>query len=566
MSKVNSEDCLNSRSTASLRLSSRVAALWLVFALLGTVAFFLRHRNVSLDGDYQGWASASCMIMARAFAQLGTWHTHLVPFQNNLPIGSDPDVYLHWPPLYPIVLSVFLRLFGDTPSSGRLLELAIVLASAAFVWLIAKRLYTSLVATLATFFFLTARATSEGASAILQQPLAVLFALVSVYCFLRAIPDGDSESTASQPGSIPFVVVGAVATALAILSAWDPIFIPFGLFTAAIYMRRRRAIRLAALYCVVAVVTFAGVQLLYILSYPRLFANQVATIAYRAGLPFHGEHGVRLATIVDVVHYEDQFGLVTAWWRAMRNVEQFFPSVVLVATLIFIAIWWGNGKRADQPATWALGGLLLPTVIWFVAMRNYVAIHSFPLVLAAPFVAIAAGFILDRLWTRFSASPTDKPLLWTLRIGVPLIAIQPLLIQYRDSMVLPKPQFESLSAIIHDGTPSGAVVLTSAESLVPVYYGQRHMIRGIKTDQWLAWSIPQARKEFPGSPLYFATRAEDATKLGSALTLLVQERQFGDSTLYRVLPGTPSPEAGPLQNDTDSLRRAVPEVRSSESP
>jgi hypothetical protein len=198
-------------------------------------------------------------------------------------------------------------------------------------------------------------------------------------------------------------------------------------------------------------------------------------------------------------------------------------------------------------------------------MRNYVAIHSFPLVLAAPFVAIAAGFVLDRLWTRYSASPADKPILWTLLIGVPLLAMHPLLIQYRDSMMQPKPEFESLSAIIHDDTPPEAVVLTSAESLVPVYYGQRHVIRGVNTDAWLNLSILQARKEFPDSPLYFATRSEDASKLASGLTLLVQERQLGDSTLYRVLPGAPSSEAGLLQNDIDSLRRASPEVRSSKS-
>jgi hypothetical protein len=565
MLKVIPEEDLASSPAANFRVSFRAAALWLLFAVLATIALFLRHRNVSLDGDYQGWASASCMIMARGFAQLGLWHTHLVPFQNNLPIGSEPDVYLHWPPLYPIVLSFFLRLFGDTPSSGRLLELAIVLASAGFVWLIAQRLYTSLVATLAAFFFLTARATYEGASAILQQPLAVLFALASVYCFLRAIPERDEEA-APQSRTVLFATLGAIATALTILSAWDPIFIPFGLLAAAIYMRRRRAARVAAFYCAVAVVTFAGVQLLYILSYPRLFANQLATIAYRAGLPFHGEHGVRLATIVDVVHYEEQFGLVTAWWWAMRNVEQFFSSIVLVAALLFAAIWWRNGKRADQPGTWVLGGLLLPTVIWFLAMRNYVAIHSFPLVLAAPFVAIAAGFVLDRLWTRYSASPADKPILWTLLIGVPLLAMHPLLIQYRDSMMQPKPEFESLSAIIHDDTPPEAVVLTSAESLVPVYYGQRHVIRGVNTDAWLNLSILQARKEFPDSPLYFATRSEDARKLASGLTLLVQERQLGDSTLYRVPPGASSSEVGPLQNDIDSLPRVIPKAGSRKSP
>jgi hypothetical protein len=343
-----------------------------------------------------------------------------------------------------------------------------------------------------------------------------------------------------------FAVLGAFATALAILSAWDPIFIPFGLLAAALCMRHRRAAWLAATYCAVAVVTFAGVQLVYILSYPKLFANQLATIAYRAGLPFHGEHGVRLSTIVDVVHYEEQFGIVAAWWRAMRNVEQMFSSVSLAAALIFVALWaalwWRNGKRNrkftdlfhDQSATWVLGGLLLPTVVWFVAMRNYVAIHSFPLILAAPFVAIASGFVLDRLWTRYSTAPIDRSILWTLLIGVPLLAIHPLLIQYRDSMVQPKPEFTSLSAIIHDRTPEGAVVLTPAESLVPVYYSQRHVIRGINSEVWLKWAIPQTRKEFPGAPLFFAVRDSDRRTLSETPQGLNNGIRLGDTVLYKI--------------------------------
>jgi len=529
----NPEDDLIAKPGEGPRFQLRIATVWLLFAALATIALFIRHRNVSLDGDYQGWASASCMIMGRAFAQLGLWHTHFVPFQNNLPIGADPDVYLHWPPLYPVALSWFIRLLGDSPTSGRMLELAIILASAMFVWLIGQRLYTPRIGVLAAFFFLTARATFEGASAILQQPLAILFALASVYCFLRAIPDGDDEA-AAQSGSALFAILGAFATALAILSAWDPVFIPFGLLAAALFLRRRRAAWLAATYCVVAVVAFIGVQGVYILSYPKLFANQLATIAYRAGLPFHGEHGIRLATIVDVVHYEEQFGIVAAWWRAMRNVEQMFSSIMLAAALLFAALWWRNGKRNDRPATWVLGGLLLPTVVWFVAMRNYVAIHSFPLVLAAPFVAIASGFVLDRLWTRYSTPSTNGPILWTLLIGVPLLVIQPLLIHYRDAMLAPKPEFTSLSSIIHDRTPEGAVVLTPAESLVPVYYSRRHVIRGINSEDWLKWAIPQARKEFPGAPLFFAVRDSDHRALPEIPQGLHNGTRLGDTILYEV--------------------------------
>jgi hypothetical protein len=533
MSNLNREDELTAKPSPGSRLQMRIAVAWLLLAALATAALFFRHRNVSLDSDYQGWASASCMLMAKAFNQLGIWHSHFVPFQNNLPIGTDPDVYLHWPPLYPIVLSWFLRLLGDSPASGRMLQLAIVLVSAIFVWLIGQRLYTPRIGVLAAFFFLAGRATFEGASAILQQPLALLFALVSVYCFFRTIC-GTGDEASSQPGSILYAILGGIATTLAILSAWDPVFIPFGLLVAALYMRHRRAAWLAAIYCFVAVATFAGVQLLYFLSYPKLFANQFATIVYRAGLSFRGEHGIHLSNIVDIVHYEEQFGIFASWWRAMRNVELMFSSIMLAAALIFVALWWRDGKREDRAATWALGGLFLPVVVWLAVMRNYIAFHSFPLVLAAPFIAIASGFVLDRLWTRYSIASADRPLLWTLLIGVPLLVVHPLLIQYREAKVLPKPEFSSMSAIIRDRTPEGAIVLTPTESLVPVYYSQRHIVRGINSEAWLKWAIPEARRQFPGAPLFFAVRDKDRSSLTAPPEGFKNGIRLGDTVLYEV--------------------------------
>ncbi len=559
---------LSSGPSSQPRITFRIAIVWLILAALVTIGVYIKHRTVSLDGDYNGWASASCMIMARAFTQLGIWQTHLVPFQNNLPVGNDPDVYLHWPPLYPVVLSVFVRLFGDSASSGRLLELVIILASALFVFLIARQLYAPRVGILAAFFFLTTAITFTAGFAILQQPLSLLFALISVYCFLHAIPDGFLErmklSSRNPSSSLPYSVRlrphslssphGTPSSFPLVCSLQHSISViakPYGLL---------------AFYCLTAVGTFIGVQVLYILSYPKLFANQLATIAYRAGLQFHGEHGVRLATIVDVVHYDEHFNLATAFWHVLRNIEKLLPSIVVVACLLFAAIWWQNGKRSDRSATWAIGSLLLPVVVWFVVMNNYVAIHSFPLILAAPFVALAAGFVLDLLWKRYSVLPTDGHILWTLLLGVPFVAILPLLAEYRDASVIVKPEFASLSAIIRDGTPAGAVVLTPEPSLVPVYYSQRHVIRGTNSDTWLSWAIPEARKQFPGAPLYLAMRDSDAQNFHSGFQLVAQDRQLGDSTLYRVLPGTPSPEAGPLQNDTDSRRRAALEVRSSKSP
>jgi hypothetical protein len=121
-----------------------------------------------------------------------------------------------------------------------------------------------------------------------------------------------------------------------------------------------------------------------------------------------------------------------------------------------------------------------------------------------------------------------------LLIGIPLLAIHPLLIQYRDSMVQPKPEFTSLSKVIRDRTPEGAVVLTPAESLVPVYYSQRHVIRGINSEEWLKWAIPQAHKEFPGTPLFFAVRDSDRHNLPADPQGLTNGTRTDDIVLYEI--------------------------------
>ena len=99
------------------------------------------------------------------------------------------------------------------------------------------------------------------------------------------------------------------------------------------------------------------------------------------------------------------------------------------------------------------------------------------------------------------------------------------------------PQFQYLSAIIQHNTPPNAVTLSSAESAVPIYYSDRHVVRGIVTPDLLRLAIPQARAAFPGSPLFFAIQdTPDIDRAGFAETL----QQFtpiahqGDSTLYAI--------------------------------
>jgi Dolichyl-phosphate-mannose-protein mannosyltransferase len=509
------------------------AAIWFAVAILAIIILYARLLHLSFDGDYQGWASASCMTMAHSFNQLGALHTHFVPIQNNLPLGSDPDVYLHWPPLFPLLLSFFTRIFGDHESSGRLLALLITLATTCVVVATARRLYSTQTALLAGFFFLTARATFEGGRAVLHQPLAMFFGSATVLLFLLAI---DAQLPATRRRL--FAALGLLATICSMLSAWDPAFIPLGLLVSSIYLRRRNGTRLAALYLFAGVVTFIAVQADYILAYPQLFKNQFATIAYRAGLNFNASSSIRLHTIVDQVHYISGtlsfLGIISHIFKWMF---WSFDTFSLLAAFLFLASWLqSNNRRQNTAAVYILGGLCLPWLLFYLIMRNYVAIHPFALVLAAPFLAIASGYILDRIWNVLnSPNGNYSQYLRVMILILPLITIYPLFTNIRDAKIPNEsPQFQDLSAIIGRNTPPNAITLSPAESAVPVYYSNRHVVRGIATPDLLRLAIPQAHADFPGSPLFFALRDADSAYFTGTLPQLTLIARQGDSTLYAI--------------------------------
>ena len=528
----------------------KAAVFWLAIAAFALIALYARLLHLSFDGDYQGWASASCMTMAHSFNQLGAVHLHFVPIQNNLPLGSDPDVYLHWPPLFPLLLSVVTRIFGDHESSGRLFALTITLATTCVVIAIARRFYGTRIALLSGFFFLTARATYEGGRAILHQPLAILFGSATVLLFLLALDIPSPSTTAPFPASRRrlFAILGLFATICTVLTAWDPIFVPFGLLLSSIYLRRRDAIRLAGLYLVAGVLTFVAVQADYILAYPALFRNQFATIAFRAGLKFNVDSSMRLHTIVDSVHYTtSQLSFIGTYSHALRWLFEGFGTFTLLAPFLFLALWRQGDPRKNTSAVYLLGGLGLPWLLFYAVMRNYVSIHPFALVLGAPFLAITSGFVLDRIWDRLhTATVADNNRRHVLRVMLvifPLLILYPLFMAVRNAKIpYEVAQYQYLSAIIQRNTPANAVTLSSAQSAVPIYYSDRHIVRGIVTPELLRIAIPQARAAFPGSPLFFALQDDpdiDRASFTNALQQFTPIAHQGDSTLYAV-PGAQS--------------------------
>jgi Dolichyl-phosphate-mannose-protein mannosyltransferase len=514
------------------------ASIWLASSVIVLVALYARILRYSFDGDFQGWASASCMTMAHSFNQLGAINTHFVPIQNNLPLGSDPDVYLHWPPLFPLLLSVVTRILGDQESSARIFALAITLATACVVVAIARRLYGTLTALLSGFFFLTSRATYEGGRAILHQPLAMLFGASTVLFFLLATGEPSTAPECSATRRKLFAALGLLASICTVLTAWDPMFIPLGLLIASLYLRRRSAARLAGLYFIAGGVTFLAVQADYIFSYPALFKNQFATIAYRAGIRFNMESSTRLHTIVDRVHYGlNQLSFLATGSNIVRWILLNFCDFVILSGFLFLALWFRSNRRQNDAAVYIIGGLGLPWVIFYALMRNYVAIHPFALVLGAPFLAIASGYVLSRVWEFFRAEDHDnrRYVLYVMIVVLPLLVLYPVVATVQHSKIpYGTPEFQDLSDVIRNNTSPEAVTLSPSESAVPVYYSDRHFVRGIETPELLHLAVPQARIDFPTSRLFFALQDKDRPAFYRALPGFVVVARQGDSTLYSI--------------------------------
>jgi hypothetical protein len=189
-----------------------------------------------------------------------------------------------------------------------------------------------------------------------------------------------------------------------------------------------------------------------------------------------------------------------------------------------------------------MGGLGLPWLLFFAVMRNYVSLHAFALVLGAPFLAITSGYVLDLIWDRLHAATladnNRRHLLRVMLVILPLITLYPLFMAVRNAKTpFQPPQFQDLSGIIQRNTPPNAVTLATAESAVPIYYSDRHIVRGIATPDLLRLAIPQARASFPGSPLFFAIQDVPEIDRASFTGILQQLNPIahqGDSTLYAI--------------------------------
>ena len=437
--------------------------LAVVFLFVVTLAVTVV-RSIETSGrpfDYpHAFVSADVATTARTFSHVGILHLHGVPVDNNPPIGSE-DSYTHWPPLLPLLLSLCYRAFGTSERVAHLLMLCILITTAILVFRLGQRWLGTIGGAIAGFFWLTLPVTLQFGHLVSQQALMTLFMVAAVLAFFN-----DKNA------------LGAVLLFFGALSSWEIILLVPGLYLASRWHPElRRSARASAIGAGTGVACIAA---LYLLSSPGLAVDALQAAKFYMGLSPSYSHTLPPQLSISAGEQIGRMLLNNVWTLGplgLGAIIQLFTARVHNRILL-------------------LASLATPWLVWCAVMRNHMARHHFEFVIAAPLAALALAWMA----TIPSKNPTPK-----MAILIGLVGIQ--------ALILPKPVisdgYDPAALIryargIREFTPPNSIVMAPLISAVPLYYSERHIIRGIDSADMATRELPTIRKEFPASPIYLA--------------------------------------------------------------
>jgi len=178
--------------------------------------------------------------------------------------------------------------------------------------------------------------------------------------------------------------------------------------------------------------------------------------------------------------------------------------------------------------------LSTPFILWALLMREHTVIHQYQVLLLIPAVAIAAGLMLDRLRLYTGSTVPPRQLQLVLVLFVAVMGMGLVRETYAAWTVAVESQSVEYGREIEALTPPGAVVLSTANSMVPVYYSRRHMIRGIRDDSILQEVLGPVQQAFPESPIYLAIPSQSIDDFSESVATLAVTHESYRLTLIRL--------------------------------
>ncbi len=159
-------------------LFERSTALWaLVF--LGAAFSVASYWTQPLGIDANRYA-----VMGESFRETGTF---LMPWGDVYSPGEGTQYSHHYPPLYPVVLSLFFRAFGFSPSTVHLAAVALALLSMGVTYLCSRDLYGHRKALVATAVVAIAPAIIQNTGKGYSESLVLLLFVATLWAILKSL-------------------------------------------------------------------------------------------------------------------------------------------------------------------------------------------------------------------------------------------------------------------------------------------------------------------------------------------------------------------------------------------
>lgn len=453
-----------------------------------------------LDADLHAWASSSVSLIARSYAQQGILALRGLQIANNPPLGREPDIYTHWPPLFPLILSRLFLVLGESESVSRGFALVVSFGCVIGAFALAKSVSGTRAALGAAYGFLCTPAFFIFSGLITGTMLGVLFGIVALLGFIRGTDRDNPQRT--------WRMAGLIALCLAVFSSWEALLITPGLVAAAVFRRDKQQFRLAAAYVVAGGLSVAAVIYLYLAAAPHMGYELWQTILYRAGSAYAAGEAAKslpLHAIPNLLYYKQKLSLlqtVSVYGSYAASLLGAAPILMLLAGL-FPAF---SDRKNDRQWT-AIVGAASMWVLWFVIMHNQVVDNNFQMLLAVPLVALCVGIAFVRIHDaiRDHLPNGALPLRAAAMAGISICLLWPVLSWSRSRWAEPAPTgWVQYSRDVERSTPPNAVVMMPPSSLLPVYYSHRHILRSAHDDEAVALLLGKVDDVFPGSPVFLA--------------------------------------------------------------
>jgi hypothetical protein len=484
-------------STKARAEESRIAAqllgyvvTWILPALASLLIIWLAMKLT--DFYSYAWASAHFATIARSFATHGIIALHGMPIENFDPLTTQPDTYLHWPPLFFYVLSLVQRAFPDSIRSMHLFMAIIAIANAFVMWAIASMFFKPRVAIACGSAFLLMPATLRYGLILLPINLAVLevsLALLFMLLYLRSAEAGHEKSLT--------LGLSALAFFLACITSWEAFLVLPGLALAYALDRRSEILKTCFCWAIAAMAAGAMLLAIYSLSDPTFLNDLWSIFMFQLGQTPYLPAPTRVHPVEGQLESLDAVNVFSS--RANFNFFEAYVvrTQVLCGSLgiigIFALILTALRRHREIPNDF-LAALLLPLCAfwlgWAAVMQGHYIVHEYQFVLASPILAIGVACIYSLLddtivAARDSWLRDNLAILTSLALPCALLLLG---ITAAGTTLRGDGEAWDLANFgrrIKAEVPAGAVILTNEISMVQTYYAERHVIRGVPDGAYL---------------------------------------------------------------------------------